>query len=213
MLDIHCLTLSRGGEPVVRDFSLTLSTGECCVVTGSNGSGKSTLLLGIAGHPHVVAMTGSITFFSEDITGLPPETRFARGIFLTHQDPPELQGVTFEMVVRGMLPELAKDAGLFFAEMRKVLTEVGLTDAFIDKPLFVQCSGGEKKRLELALLLLARPRLALFDELDAGLDKDAQRFVLNTIARLRDVGTICVVVSHNEHFAAGITGAKRIDFV
>lgn len=211
MLFCHHLSLVRAGKPVLSDVSFTVADGELLLVSGPNGVGKSTLLQAIAGFSDVEA-SGEIADAEGSLGGLAPDARFRRGIMLTFQEPPVLPGVSFLTVAREMLfakTGVRPDIAPLYAQIREVFVRVGFSEAFIERSLFAGFSGGEKKRAELALVLLARPRVLLLDEIDAGLDAAGRAVAQEVIRELLAQGTSIVCVTHNAAFLADVV-EKRV---
>jgi len=158
MLELKDVHVFRGRKEIVKGVSLKIREGERHVLMGPNGSGKSTLALAIMGSPRY-KVKGKVTFEGRDLTRLPPEERAREGIFLAFQHPPSIQGVRVYHFMR----ELKSRFGPF---------DEGLVKEFMDREVNVGFSGGEKKRFEIAQLLALKPKLAIIDEVDAGLDVD-----------------------------------------
>lgn len=207
MLFCKEVSVLRGGKPIVSDVSFSVVHGELLVITGPNGVGKSTLLQSIAGiQDKDVEVSGAIADGQGSLLELSADARFRRGVMLTFQEPPALPGVTFLTVAREML--FAKtgtrpDIAPLYAQIREVFGRVGFSESFIEKSLFDGFSGGEKKRVELALLLLAKPRIALLDEIDAGLDAEGRKVAQEVIRELLAEGSAVLCVTHNPLFLEG----------
>ncbi len=203
MLKLDHVSVKRNDHLIVDDFSFVVQTGECFLIRGPNGSGKSTLLSAIAGLPDVT-VEGQITLNDQDLTSSLADERFRRGIMLTYQEPPALPGVSFATVAREMVSarrgERIEIAPLY-QELRSALERVGLPVEYADRSLHEGFSGGEKKRAELALLLLAKPKIALIDEIDAGLDSDGRVLTFSILKELQVAGAGLVIVTHNPDFS------------
>jgi Fe-S cluster assembly ATP-binding protein len=142
---------------------------------GPNGSGKTSLAYAIAGHPRYTIESGTCYVAGKDITSLPPHERAQAGVLLTFQHPPEIPGVSVRTFFHEAYRALYGTTPWIVIErrLRNSFTFVGLPESFIERKLHEGFSGGEKKRLEAAQLLFFKPRIAIVDELDAGLDVDA----------------------------------------
>lgn len=211
-LDICNLSATRGGVPILDGVTLHIPKGCVHAILGPNGSGKSTLLNGLVGHPDYEVHAERAVFNGVDnFLDLSVEERAKLGLFLCFQVPVEIPGLS----VLTFLKEahyatcaangVAKlEASDFLKYVRQLALQVGLEDAFLKRSLNVGFSGGEKKRFEMLQMLLLRPRLALLDELDSGLDMDALKMIVEHIDCLRQEGMSFLVVSHYRQFLEGI---------
>lgn len=211
MLRCHNFSGMKGEHRIFSDVTFEVGAGELLVVSGKNGAGKSTLLQAIAGLPDI-SVEGDVGDAVGSFIGLSADGRFKRGIMLLFQDPPALPGVSFLTVAREMLfaqtgerPEIAK----IYHDIRVIFSRLGFDESFIERSLFDGFSGGEKKRAELALLLLAKPRIALLDEIDAGLDASGRHIAQMVIGELLEQECAVVCVTHNLDFLVGHASAKR----
>lgn len=214
MLMCKDVSISRNGKQIISRVSFVVVDGELFVITGPNGVGKSTLLHAIAGiQDKDVEILGAITDEQGSFAQLSPDVRFRRGVMLTFQEPPVLPGVTFLTVAREML--FAKtgerlEIAEMYRKIREVFGRVGLSESFIEKSLFDGFSGGEKKRAELALVLLARPRILLLDEIDAGLDAAGRDVAREAIRELLASGSSIVCVTHSPDFLASFSEKQTL---
>ncbi|HET9601675.1 MAG TPA: Fe-S cluster assembly ATPase SufC [Acidimicrobiales bacterium] len=174
-LAIRGLRASAGGTEILHGIDLTVSSGEVHAVMGPNGAGKSTLSGVVMGKPGYDVLGGSVTLDGRDVLALAPYERALAGLYLAMQYPIEVPGVGLNAV----LTEALKARGMATGELTtQLLTEagrIGFDERFLDRPLNVDLSGGEKKRNETLQLAVLRPRIAILDELDSGLDLDALR--------------------------------------
>jgi Fe-S cluster assembly ATP-binding protein len=183
-------------KQVVKGVSLTVRPGEIHAIMGPNGSGKSTLANGLMGHP-AYTVTGAITLAGADITGLTPDEKARRGMFLAFQYPVAVPGVTVASFLRAAVSAV-RGGEVPVREFRKELlarmADLEMDPAFAGRYLNDGFSGGEKKRLEILQLLMLKPRFALLDETDSGLDIDALKVVAEGIntAATDDVGMVLV---------------------
>lgn len=209
MLKLENVSVYRGEKKTVEGVSFVVGRGEVLILRGPNGSGKSTLLSAIAGAPDVRS-EGVISDEAGEIGSLPAHARFCRGIMLVYQEPPALPGISFATLAREMVSahrgERIEIAPLYH-ELRSALARVGLPVEYIDRSLHEGFSGGEKKRAELALLLLAKPAVALIDEIDAGLDAEGRTMAAEILGELQGDGASLVIVTHNPVFADVFPGA------
>ena len=206
LLQVKDLRVDVGGRHVLKSVSLDIAPGSLVVLMGANGSGKSTLGLTLAGHPRYSVVGGEARFGGQDLLALNPEERARAGLFVSFQAPPEIPGVKNNLFIRTALNavreargEAPLDAFDFLGDARATAKRLGLPDAMLSRPVNDGFSGGERKRNELLQLALLRPRLALLDELDSGMDVDGTRAVVDLVQELRGQGTAFVVVTHYLH--------------
>ncbi len=183
MLRLSQVTILLEQKPIVENLSLTIEPGTVHALMGPNGSGKSTLALTLMGHPRYEVVSGSITFNGEDLLALPVEKRARTGLFLACQYPPAIPGVQVLIFLKEshrMLTCQDISVAAFKELVAAAFDAVKLDHSFMYRYVHEGFSGGEKKRFEIAQLILFKPRLAILDEIDSGLDVDA----LVTIARV-----------------------------
>jgi Fe-S cluster assembly ATP-binding protein len=183
-LEIRNLHVRAGDKDILRGVDLAVGKGEIHALMGPNGSGKSTLANAIMGHPNLEVSDGQVLFKGQDITEAEPDERARKGLFMAFQYPIAVPGVTVTKYLRTVLnahreahgeePIPLKDFRLGVEEAMK-LTNV--PREFSSRYLNEGFSGGEKKRMEILQLALQRPRMAVLDETDSGLDIDALRVV------------------------------------
>lgn len=202
-LDVQDLVVHREGTPVVKGVSFSVTPGELHVISGKNGAGKSTLFSALMGHPKYEVEKGFLSIDGEDVTDLSTHDKAKKGLFLSLQQPPEVSGVPMQDFLR---ISIAAKTGQqtktkeFASALAQCLAELRLDPQFARRYLNEGFSGGEKKRSEILQLLMLRPKYALLDEPDSGLDSEALEYVATAIDRLRDEGTGFVVVTHYAHF-------------
>jgi Fe-S cluster assembly ATP-binding protein len=199
--DLHASVNTDAGEqPILRGVDLTIRKGETHAVMGPNGSGKSTLAYVIAGHPKYTVTKGSITLDGQDVLEMSVDERARAGLFLAMQYPVEIPGVsvsnflrTSATAVRGEAPKLR----LWIKEMKAAMTALSIDPSFAERNVNEGFSGGEKKRHEILQLELLRPKIAVLDETDSGLDVDALRIVSEGVNRFRALGeTGTLLITH-----------------
>ena len=166
------------GREILRGVSLTVRSGEVHAVMGPNGSGKSTLAHVLMGRPGYEVLSGSVTLDGIDLLALPTWQRARAGLFLGMQHPIEVPGVSLVDSLTAARPSVpdteigATDAGIG-GRLHDEARRIGFDERFLDRPLNVDLSGGERKRNETLQLGVLRPRFAILDEIDSGLDVDA----------------------------------------
>lgn len=186
-LAISGLRAAIAGREILHGVDLEVRSGEVHVVMGPNGAGKSTLSHVLMGHPGYEVLGGSVTLDGVELLGLATWQRAKAGLFLAPQDPVEVPGVPIRdvlaaaLVAAGRAAEAAPD--VLARRMAAEAAEIGLAPAFLERAINVDASGGEKKRIETLQLATLRPRFAVLDEIDSGLDVDALRAVARRVER------------------------------
>lgn len=201
MLSIRGLSASAEGKRILDDISLDIPAGQTHVIMGPNGAGKSTLGHVAMGDPAYKVESGSILFDGSDITRLSPDKRSRAGVFLSFQAPVEIPGVSLTGFLRA---QIAGREGIdmrgkqFRRRIAELAEELEIDPSYLDRELGVGFSGGEKKKLEMLQLLLLKPRLAILDETDSGLDVDALGVVSRGIRAYREsCGGTLMIITHN----------------
>ncbi len=177
-LTIAGLRVAVGGTEVLRGFDLTMRSGEVHVIMGPNGSGKSTLAHALSGHPAYEVLGGSVTIDDVELLSLSATDRVRAGLFLAMQQPMEVPGVRLIDVLEAAGAETAGLLQRMADEARRVDLRPELLERFVN----VDLSGGERKRAEMVQFGVLRPRFAVLDEIDSGLDVDALGAVARRLA-------------------------------
>jgi len=179
----------QGKIEILRGVDLVIKSGETHAVMGPNGSGKSTLAYSIAGHPKYEVTKGEIVLDGEDVLEMSVDERARAGLFLAMQYPVEIPGVsvsnflrTAKTAVDGKAPALRG----WVADVRKAMENLKMDSAFTERNVNEGFSGGEKKRHEILQMELLKPKMAVLDETDSGLDVDALRVVAEGVNRIKD---------------------------
>ncbi len=180
-LVIEGLRASVSGKEILRGIDLVVRSGEVHAVMGPNGSGKSTLSHVLLGRPGYVVTGGRVTLDGVDLLELPTWRRAQAGLFLGMQYPIEVPGVSLEDALGESLRARGRDASAVRDLVREEAARVGFDERFLARPLNVDLSGGERKRNETVQLGVLRPRFAVLDEIDSGLDVDALRAVARRV--------------------------------
>ena len=203
MLEIKGLTAEVDGKIILNGIDLVVPQGEIHAIMGPNGSGKSTLAYVLAGREGYEVTGGSATYAGQDLLGIEPEARAATGLFLAFQYPVELPGVNNANFLRTALNaqrrargEAELDAVQFLKLARAQAKLLSMPDDMLKRNVNVGFSGGEKKRNEVLQMAILRPRLAILDETDSGLDIDALKIVADGINALRAPDFSAVVITH-----------------
>lgn len=198
LLTIKDLEAGVEDKKILNSINLAVNQGEVHAIMGPNGSGKSSLALAILGHPDYEIKKGSIIFEGRKINKLDTYERAKLGIFLSFQSPIAVEGVSLLSMLKAAQEAKSEKQGNIF-ELRKkllgALSPLGLGDEFIMRSVHQGSSGGEKKKIELAQLLTLKPKLAILDEIDTGLDVGALKAVGETIARIKK-NTAIILITH-----------------
>ncbi len=218
-LKIENLHVSVEGKPILRGVNLTIRQGELHALMGPNGSGKSSLAYALMGHPGYEITEGSVSLNGTDLLELSPDQRARQGLFLAFQYPVAIPGVTVANFLRHAVsnirnPERKEGEELipmreFRQELMQAMKLLEMDPSFARRYLNEGFSGGEKKRCEILQLLLLKPKFAILDETDSGLDSDAVRVVSEGIRRMRGPETGFLIITHHER----LLEHNRPDFV
>jgi Fe-S cluster assembly ATP-binding protein len=205
MLEIRGLAASINDKPILNGIDLTVPAGEVHAIMGPNGSGKSTLGYVLSGREDFAVTGGTATFNGVDLLTMEPEQRAAAGLFLAFQAPIELPGVnnanflrTALNAVRRAHGEAELDAVQFLKLARAETKRLAMPDDMLKRNVNVGFSGGEKKRNEVLQMALLRPKLAILDETDSGLDIDALKIVADGVNALRRPEFTALVITHHQ---------------
>src|SRR4051812_4645455 len=200
-LEIHDLHATIADQEIIRGLSLTIPKGEVHAIMGPNGSGKSTLAKVPAGHPDYTVTSGSVLMDGENILELEPDQRARKGIFLAFQYPSEIPGVTIanflRAAVQSRLPEGEElEATDYYAHLYEKMDLLQMDRSFTSRSVNEGFSGGEKKRNEIPQLAMLKPKYAVLDETDSGLDIDALKVVAHGVNSMRGPEIGILVITH-----------------
>jgi Fe-S cluster assembly ATP-binding protein len=199
--DLHVSVETESGpQEILRGVDLTVAAGQTHAIMGPNGSGKSTLAYSIAGHPKYTVTSGSVTLDGEDVLAMKVDERARAGLFLAMQYPVEVPGVsvsnflrTAKTAVEGEAPKLRA----WVKEVKEAMDRLSVDPSFSERSVNEGFSGGEKKRHEILQLELLKPKVAILDETDSGLDIDALKVVSGGVNRVRATGeTGVLLITH-----------------
>jgi Fe-S cluster assembly ATP-binding protein len=203
VLEIRGLRAAVGGREILRGIDLTVRSGEVHAVMGPNGSGKSTLSHVIMGKPGYEVLAGSVTLDGVDLLALAPWQRAQAGLFLAMQYPTEVPGVSVRDVVAEAARAGGHDVAAVTARVAPEAERIGLDPRLLARSINVDLSGGEKKRIETLQLAVLRPRIAVLDEIDSGLDIDALRAVARRVeAATSEDGLGVLAITHYNRLLA-----------
>lgn len=200
-LSIQNLTAGIGDKKILHGVNLEIKPGETHVLMGPNGAGKSTLGYTLMGSPEYAVSEGKIIFNGEDITLSSADERAKKGIFLSFQEPLEVPGISLESFIRSSMTQVSGTKIKLFAfqkELERCMDILNMNHAYAERDLNVGFSGGEKKKSEILQLLMLKPKLAILDETDSGLDVDAVRTVSKGIEEYqKSTGGSLLIITHS----------------
>ncbi len=201
--DLHVFV---GDKEIVRGVDLDIAAGEKHALMGPNGSGKSTLAAALMGHPGY-RVEGEVLFKGEPVQELKPDERARRGMFLGFQYPVAVPGLSVASFLRAVLEAQRGEkvpVRQFREDIKRTLGQLAMPAEFMSRYLNDGFSGGEKKRMEIAQLLMIRPAFALLDEIDSGLDIDALKLVAQGIDAAARDGTGVLMVTHYQRLLSHV---------
>jgi Fe-S cluster assembly ATP-binding protein len=191
------VSTDEGMKQILRGVDLTINSGETHAIMGPNGSGKSTLAYSIAGHPKYTITGGSVFLDGADVLEMSVDERAKAGLFLAMQYPVEVPGVsvsnflrTAATAIRGEAPKVRTWVG----EVKEAMAALNMDSAFAERSVNEGFSGGEKKRHEILQMELLKPKIAILDETDSGLDVDALRIVSEGVNRVKESNDIGIML-------------------
>jgi Fe-S cluster assembly ATP-binding protein len=199
--DLHVsIETEQGTKEILKGVSLTIRTGETHAIMGPNGSGKSTLASTIAGHPRYTVTSGSITLDGENVLDMSVDQRARAGLFLAMQYPVEVPGVTMTNFLRTAKTAIDGEAPAlrtWTKDVKAAMQQLRIDADFAQRNVNEGFSGGEKKRVEILQLELFKPKFAILDETDSGLDVDALKVVSEGVNRAHDAGNMgTLLITH-----------------
>lgn len=193
---------ARQRKTVVDRISLTVKPGEAHAIMGPNGSGKSSLVLALMGHPGYKVASGKAKMGETDLLSLKPNERVKKGLFLSFQNPVAVPGVTLGQLAwssfRSVIGDSHTNVRDFYTQLKKQAKSLGLKEDMLNRSVNDGFSGGEKKKVEMLLLLNLVPKFVIFDEIDSGLDVDTLKIVAKTINGLVEKQIGVILITHNQ---------------
>ncbi|TFD02374.1 Fe-S cluster assembly ATPase SufC [Cryobacterium sp. TMT1-62] len=201
IIDLHVsVWTDQGTKQILHGVNLTINEGEIHAIMGPNGSGKSTLAYTIAGHPKYTVDSGSILLDGEEVTTMTVDQRARAGLFLAMQYPVEIPGVTvtnFLRTAKTAIDGSAPPIRSWIKDVRESMKQLRMDKSFAERNVNEGFSGGEKKRNEILQLELLKPRFAVLDETDSGLDVDALKIVSEGVNRAKEhTGLGLLLITH-----------------
>jgi Fe-S cluster assembly ATP-binding protein len=212
MLALQNMAVRVGETQILKDITLQIRPGECHVIMGANGTGKSSLLRALIGDVSYEVTGGNVMLDQQSLLSMSIEERAKSGLFMSFQNPVAIPGVSNLQFIKAAVNarlqahgQAAMDAIDMLLEIKQQASELEIDESFLYRSVNEGFSGGERKRNELLQMMLLKPRFALLDELDSGLDIDALKVITENISRLREKeGTGLLVVSHYYHWLESI---------
>ena len=210
ILEIKDLHVQIEDKEILKGVTLTINTNEVHAIMGPNGTGKSTLASAIMGHPKYEVTSGSITIDGEDVLAMEVDERARAGLFLAMQYPSEITGVTNADFLRSGVNARREEGDeislmKFIREMDNKMEVLEMDEDMATRYLNEGFSGGEKKRNEILQLMMLKPKFAVLDEIDSGLDIDALKIVSKGINQMRGEGFGCLIITHYQRLLDYIT--------
>ncbi len=208
LLEIKNLRASIEGREILKGVNLSIPAGEIHAIMGPNGSGKSTLSYVLMGHSRYTITEGEVLLDGTSILGMTPDERARRGMFLCFQYPTSIPGVTMPNYLRTVLKNV-RGAEVPMKEFRKELQEsmasLAMREDFLKRYVNDGFSGGEKKRNEILQMALMKPRIAILDEVDSGLDIDALRVIAENLQAMRSPERSMLLITHYQRILNYLT--------
>jgi len=201
MVILHNVTVCVDQKNVISGLSLSITPGTIHAIMGKNGSGKSSLAYTLVGYPVYEVTQGTIVFNGHDLTTVSMQQRSHWGIFLAHQQPPTIPGVTIFQFLKELYDK-KNTSNLNMSDFQdyvhKLLQELQLDFSILYRGLHENFSGGEKKKIEILQMLILEPKLIILDEIDSGLDVDALRLLGNIIQKYLKTHpeASCCIITH-----------------
>ena len=199
MLTIKNLSAKVEDKEILKGLNLNINKGEVHVIMGPNGAGKSTLASVLVGHPKYVISGGDIIFDGEEINDLAVDERAQKGMFLSFQYPEEIPGLTVEDFLRAAKEAVSGEKQYFMQfhqELVEKMERLHIDPTYADRHLNVGFSGGEKKKNEILQMAVLEPKLAILDETDSGLDRDATKIVFEGVQKLKNDNNALLIITH-----------------
>ncbi|KQT98580.1 MULTISPECIES: Fe-S cluster assembly ATPase SufC [Sanguibacter] len=208
--DLHVsVETKEGPKPILRGVDLTIDSGKTHAIMGPNGSGKSTLAYSLAGHPKYQVTSGSVSLDGHDVLAMSVDERARAGLFLAMQYPVEVPGVSVSNFLRTAKTAIDGEAPAlrtWIKDVKGAMEALRMDPAFAERNVNEGFSGGEKKRHEILQMELLKPKFAILDETDSGLDVDALRIVSEGVNRVKgNTDTGFLLITHYTRILRYIT--------
>lgn len=198
-LEIKDLYVEAEGNKIINGITYTFETGKTYALIGPNGNGKSTLLSAIMGDPNYLITAGQILLDGVDITNAEVDERARMGLYIGMQYPPEIAGIkNIDLITASLTAKTGKTASAFttYVDAKNQASKLRIDEEMINRDVNVGFSGGEKKKNEILQMALLKPKFALLDEIDSGLDVDSIDAISNEIKNLKSEDNAFIIISH-----------------
>lgn len=212
LLNIKDLHVNAGNKEILKGLNLKINKGETHVIMGPNGAGKSTLANIILNNPEYKIIKGEIDFEEENINDLKTDERARKGIFMSFQTPEEVPGISVMNFIKSAKSAQEKEMIKVFAfkkELEENMEKLNMNKSYSSRDLNVGFSGGEKKKNEILQMLMLKPKLAILDETDSGLDVDAIKTVSKGIKMYKNDENAVLIITHSTKILQGL----NVDYV
>ena len=212
LLEIKDLHVSAGSKEILKGINLTINKGEIHVIMGPNGSGKSTTANAIFNNPEYSKESGKVFFDGADITNEKTDEIARKGVFMSFQAPEEIPGVSVTNFLKYAKNKVTGEPVKIFKfknELKEYMEELNMNSKNMERSLNVGFSGGEKKKNEILQMLVLKPKLAILDETDSGLDVDAIRTVSKGIEMFKNDENAILIITHNNKILSNL----KVDYV
>lgn len=199
ILEIKDLTARADGKEILKGINLKINEGEIHLIMGPNGAGKSTLANVLMGHPNYEVTGGNALFYDEELLDMKVDVRAKKGLFLSFQYPEEVPGITVENFLKTSIKEKTGFLPMgtrFRKEAQKVMDKLDMSYDYLSRYLNQGFSGGEKKKNEILQMAMLKPKLAILDETDSGLDIDAIRSVYENLSKFITEDNSMLIITH-----------------
>ena len=209
--NIHTIAEDDHNKKILKGLDLEINKGEIHVIMGPNGSGKSTLANTIFSSPRYIKTEGNIYFEDEDITDMSTDEIAKKGIFMSFQSPEEIPGVSLANYLKAVKTSIdGKKPSIyeFIPEVENTMKELDMKEEYTKRDFNVGFSGGEKKKNEILQMLLLKPKLAILDETDSGLDVDAIKTVVKGINLYKNENNSVLIITHSTKILNGLNVDK-----
>lgn len=200
MLQLKNIHVNVEEQSIVKGIDMSIQSGDIHAIMGPNGSGKSTLAYTLAGHPHYQLTKGTITLDGDDLSDASPDERAQAGMFLAFQYPITIEGVSVQNFLKRAHDAIHGKSGTvleFRNQLQQTAKTLGIKPEMLTRSLNDGFSGGEKKRVEILQMLTLKPKIAILDETDSGLDIDSIKLAAQGIKQaVKEANTGCLVITH-----------------
>lgn len=196
--NLNTIAADDNNKHILNGLNITINSGEIHVIMGPNGAGKSTLANTILNSPKYIVKEGNIYFEGQNINDLKTNERASKGIFMSFQSPVEIPGISVSNFIKSALNTKEKvNLYEYIKELESTMDELSIDKEKEHRDLNVGFSGGEKKKNEILQMLMMKPKLAILDEIDSGLDIDAIKIVSKGIKMYKNDDNAILMITHS----------------